>query len=122
MSFSAFRGPLVLAALCALAVGAIFHFLGRQPGIVPYLLIAFFALLSMGGRVLHQMARDPKQAVRTSMSAMALKMLASLIVLVLVIFTSPREKVLEMALTFGALYIVFLVFDTAQQFKIMRRP
>lgn len=121
MSFSAFRGPLVLAALCALGVYATFHFLGRPSGIVPYLLIGFFTLLSIGGRVLHDMARDPKQAVRSSMSAMALKMFASLIVLVIVIFTTPREQVLVMALTFGALYVVYLVFDTAQQFKTLRR-
>jgi len=55
------------------------------------------------------------------MSAMALKMLASLIVLVVVVFATPRERVLEMALTFGGLYVIFLVFDTAYQFKSIQR-
>lgn len=122
MSFSTIRGPLVLAGLCAVLVYAAFHFLGERAGVAPYLLIVFFALLSLGGRVVHGMARDPKQAVRSSMTAMALKMMASLLVLVLVIFATPRERVLAMALTFGGLYLIFLVYDTATQFRAMSPP
>ncbi|HOY28630.1 MAG TPA: hypothetical protein PLR96_06625 [Flavobacteriales bacterium] len=121
MSLRTIQGPVVLALLCAAAVVGIFHLRAMPTGPTPFLLIAFFTLLSIGGRVLHATARDPKQAVRSSMSAMALKMLASLIVLVVVVFATPRERVLEMALTFGGLYVIFLVFDTAHQFKSIQR-
>lgn len=121
MSLRTIQGPVVLALLCAAAVVGIFHWRGMRTGLTPFFLIAFFALLSIGGRVLHASAGDPKQAVRSSMAAMALKMLASLIVLVVVVFATPRERVLEMALTFGGLYVIFLVFDTAHQFKSIQR-
>lgn len=117
MTFRAFQGPLVLAALCAVAVEGIFRLVNQPTGILPFLLVGFFTLLSMGGRLVQQRARDPKQAVRSSMTVMALKMLACLLVLVVVIFASPRERVLIMALTFGSLYVVFLVFDTFHQFR-----
>lgn len=121
MSLRSIQGPVVLALLCAAAVVGIFHWRGMRTGLTPFLLIAFFTLLSIGGRVLHASARDPKQAVRSSMAAMALKMLAALIVLVVVVFATPRERVLEMALTYGGLYVIFLVFDTAHQFKTIQR-
>lgn len=122
MSVSTIRGPLVLAGLCAVLVYVVFLFLGERAGAAPYLLILFFALSSLGGRALHGMARDPKQAVRSSMTAMALKMMASLLVLVVVIFATARERVLLMALTFGGLYLIFLVYDTATQFRAMSTP
>lgn len=121
MSLRTIQGPVVLALLCAAVLVGVFRWRGLQVGATPYLLIAFFTLLSIGGRMLHSSAKDPKQAVRSSMAAMALKMLASLIVLVVVVFATPRERVLEMALTFGGLYVVFLVFDTVHQFKTIQR-
>lgn len=87
----------------------------------PYLLVAFFTLLSLAGRLVFDRARDAKQAVRTSMSVMALKMFASLIVLVVVIFATARDRVLLMALSFGALYLVYLVFDTLHQYRSVER-
>ncbi|MGV3636093.1 MAG: hypothetical protein ACO1NQ_00475 [Flavobacteriales bacterium] len=121
MSLRTIQGPVVLALLCAAVLVGVFRWRGLYVGATPYLLIAFFTLLSIGGRMLHGSAKDPKQAVRSSMTAMALKMLASLIVLVVVVFATPRERVLEMALTFGGLYVVFLVFDTVHQFKTIQR-
>jgi uncharacterized membrane protein YqjE len=55
------------------------------------------------------------------MSVMALKMFASLLVLVVVVFATPRDRVLAQALTFGALYLVYLVFDTMHQFRAINR-
>lgn len=115
-------GTTVLFALaCAAAVAIVFHFVGVASGAVPYLLVLFFLLLSLGGAWLTR-SKDPKQAVRNSMATMALKMFASLIVVVLVIFLSPREQVLPWALTFAGLYLAFLVFDTVHQFKGLRTP
>lgn len=117
----AVRGPLVLAACCAMAVVVVFKLLDQPLGTTPFLLVTFFALLSIGGRLLQQQARDPKQAVRSSMTVMALKMLASMLVLVVVIFATPRDRVLAMALTFGGLYLIFLVYDTVHQFRSINR-
>lgn len=88
-----------------------FQATGRSVGLVPFLLLAFFLLLSLGGNALAT-PKDAKQAVRGSMAAMAIKMFASLIALLLVIFLGPREHVLPNALTFAGLYLAFLVFDT----------
>jgi len=112
---------LLLAALCTILVIAVYQVLAMPLSTGPFLLIAFFTLLSLAGRLVFDRARDAKQAVRTSMSVMALKMFASLIVLVIVIFATPRDRVLLMALTFGALYLVYLVFDTAHQFRSVAR-
>ena len=121
MSFRTLQGPLLLAALCTILVIAVYQVLAMPLSTGPFLLIAFFTLLSLAGRLVFDRARDAKQAVRTSMSVMALKMFASLIVLVIVIFVTPRDRVLLMALTFGALYLVYLVFDTAHQFRSVAR-
>lgn len=121
MSFRTLQGPLLLAALCTILVIAVYQVLAMPLSAGPFLLIAFFTLLSLAGRLVFDRARDAKQAVRTSMSVMALKMFASLIVLVIVIFATPRDRVLLMALTFGALYLVYLVFDTAHQFRSVAR-
>ena len=121
MSFRTLQGPLLLAALCTILVIAVYQVLAMPLSAGPFLLIAFFTLLSLAGRLVFDRARDAKQAVRTSMSVMALKMFASLIVLVIVIFVTPRDRVLLMALTFGALYLVYLVFDTAHQFRSVAR-
>ena len=121
MSFRTLQGPLLLAALCTILVVAVYQVLPMPLSAGPFLLIAFFTVLSLAGRFVFNRARDAKQAVRTSMSVMALKMFASLIVLVIVIFATPRDRVLLMALTFGALYLVYLVFDTAHQFRSVAR-
>lgn len=121
MSFRTLQGPLLLAALCTILVIAVYQVLAMPLSTGPFLLITFFTLLSLAGRLVFDRARDAKQAVRTSMSVMALKMFASLIVLVIVIFATPRDRVLLMALTFGALYLVYLVFDTAHQFRSVAR-
>ena len=121
MMSRAFQGPLVLAALCAVALYATFTLGGYPLGLAPFPLLTFFTLLSIGGRLLQQRAQDPKQAVRSSMSVMALKMFASLLVLVVVVFATPRDRVLAQALTFGALYLVYLVFDTMHQFRAINR-
>ena len=117
----AIRGPLVLAALCALVIAVAFKLLGHAPGTTPYLLVAFFALLSIAGRLLQHQTQDPKQAVQSSMTVMALKMLASLLVLVVVVFATPRDRVLAMTLSFGGLYLIFLVYDTMHQFRSINR-
>ncbi len=121
MSFRTLQGPLLLAALCTILVVAVYQVLAMPLSAGPFLLIAFFTVLSLAGRFVFNRARDAKQAVRTSMSVMALKMFASLIVLLIVIFATPRDRVLLMALTFGALYLVYLVFDTAHQFRSVAR-
>jgi len=121
MTFSTLRGPLFLAVFCCIALTAVYQVLAMPLSAGPYLLVAFFTLLSLAGRLVFDRARDAKQAVRTSMSVMALKMFASLIVLVVVIFATARDRVLLMALTFGALYLVYLVFDTLHQYRSVER-
>lgn len=121
MWFSVLRGPLVLAACCAGAITLLFHLFGPKPGVGPYVMVAFFTLLSVGGRYWHARADSPQQAVRSAMLAMALKMLISLVVLLVVVFASSRERVLVMALTFGCLYLVYLVFDTLHQVRTTKQ-
>ncbi len=111
---------MLFASACGAVMVGLFMATGRAVGLIPLLLLAFFLLLSIGGNVLAT-PKDAKQAVRSSMAAMAIKMFASLIVLLLVIFLGPREHVLPNALAFAGLYLAFLVFDTVHLLRGMHR-
>ena len=62
---------MLFASACGAVMVGLFMATGRAVGLIPLLLLAFFLLLSIGGNVLAT-PKDAKQAVRSSMAAMAI--------------------------------------------------
>lgn len=57
---------------------------------------------------------DPKGFVNRFMLGLVLKMLLSLMLIVLILFTMPAERALPLALTFAVMYLAFLGFSTVR--------
>ncbi len=56
--------------------------------------------------------REPALFVTRYMTALVLKMISSLIVVVAILVTLPRAQGVPLALVFAVLYLLFLVFST----------
>ena len=63
---------------------------------------------------------DPKGFVRRFMAGLMLKMLLSMVVLVLLLFTAPKPIAIPLALSFAVLYLAFLAFSTLRLMKLSR--
>lgn len=59
------------------------------------------------------MAADPKGFMSRFMLALALKLVVSLVAVAAILLLKPRSEAVPLALTFAALYLIFLVFSTA---------
>lgn len=120
-SRGAWLPPLLFGGVLAVLIAAVYPLAGQPLTALPFLLVGYFVVLTIAGALLSPAEPTGAQAVRTAMTGMALKMLLSMLVLVLLIFLSPKEHVLAWAITFAVLYLAFLVFTTVRQSLALRR-
>lgn len=59
--------------------------------------------------------------VRRFMASMVVKMMVSLLVLMVLLLTRPKDQVLTLALVFMGCYLAFLVFSTVTSLRLIRR-
>ncbi len=114
------RGPLIPTLLfsggCAVvllvglrAFGVAFEPIHAVP--LAYLSILSFLSLQWQERA---MVTDPKGFVRRFMTGLVGKMLFSMIVLLVLVLLVPRPQAIPLALSFGLLYLAFLVFTSVR--------
>lgn len=82
----------------------------------------YFAVLTY---LLHRwqeraLAGDPKGFVQRFMTALVVKMFASVAVLVVLLLTAPDAFITPMALGFAALYLAYVVFSTVRLMRLSR--
>ena len=110
---------LTATGLFTLAAGAATygaHALAGLPfGKAQLAVIAFLGVLT--AVLIHwqerSMAADPKGFMSRFMLALALKLVVSLVAVAAILLLKPRSEAVPLALTFTALYLIFLVFSTA---------
>jgi len=83
----------------------------------------YFAVLTF---LLHRwqekaLAGDPKGFVQRFMTALVVKMFASVAVLVALLLTAPDAFITPMALGFAVLYLAYVVFSTVRLMRLSQR-
>ena len=69
----------------------------------------------------HAIESDPKGFVRRFMAGLVVKMFISLVLLVLLLFTLPREQAIPLAVAFALLYLAYLAFSTVRLTGLLRK-
>jgi hypothetical protein len=118
-----FLAPLaIFTVCCSVFLGVILALTGSPLTIHYAAVILYFALITFGLHAWqeHAFATDPKGFVRRFMAALMGKMFLSVVVLVLLLFTVPREIVIPLSLSFAVLYLAFLVFSTMRLMKLSK--
>ena len=120
----------ILPALVALTLGCVAglavasHLSGLAPNPVFLGLPLYFAVLTY---LLHRwqeraLAGDPKGFVQRFMTALVVKMFASVAVLVVLLLTAPDNFITPIALGFAALYLIYVIFSTVRLMRLSRKP
>jgi len=103
-----FLVPLLLfTAVCVVFTGLALHlcdipFRATHAGVIAYLALVTLALHTWQEGALES---DPKGFVRRFMTGLVLKMFASIIVLVVLVFVLPRAEAIPLAVAFSLLYL-----------------
>lgn len=120
-----FLAPLAIFTLvCAALVGGVLWLLG-SPITFHYLAVLFYFAVITG--LVHAwqeegLVSDPKGFVRRFMAALMGKMFLSVVILVILLLTTPIAIRIPLALTFAVLYLAFLVFSTLRLFQLSKQP
>jgi len=85
--------------------------------------VLFFTVLTLllHGWVHAAASADSRMMVRRFMASMVVKMMVSLLVLMVLLLTRPKDQVLTLALVFMGCYLAFLVFSTVTSLRLIRR-
>ncbi len=122
------RWPFVVPLLLFTVASAAFTWLALHLCNVPFQathagVITYLALVTL---LLHAwqegaLESDPKGFVRRFMTGLVLKMFASIVVLVALVFVLPREEAIPLAVAFSLLYLAYLAFSTVRLSGLLRR-
>lgn len=95
----------------------VFNLLSFVLPIIVYFFFLYFFVLTLVSHfmLVKKNKENPKRFVTSFMGVMGIKLFASLafIAITLIVFKSA-EFVIELALTFGALYLIYTFFETVQ--------
>lgn len=109
---------LIAVLLFTVAVGAVTYaisMLVHWPFGAPQLaMLVFLAALTASLNLWQEnaMVSDPKGFMFRFMIGLVLKLMSALVAVVAILMLLPRGKAVPLALTFAALYLVFLAFST----------
>jgi F0F1-type ATP synthase assembly protein I len=116
--------PLLLfTTVCAAFTWLVLHlcnepFRPAHAGVIAYLTVVTWVLHAWQEGAL---ASDPKGFVRRFMTGLVLKMFASIVLLVALVFMLPREEAIPLAVAFSLLYLAYLAFSTVRLSGLLRR-
>ena len=109
-------------AICAVIVVLVFRALALPVGALEIGVLCYFAVLTFALHTWQEraLATDPKRFVHRFMAGLVIKMMASLVLLLVLLLTLPKEGLIPFAISFAALYLAFLIFSTTRSLRIMR--
>ncbi len=114
---------LAFVGVCGAAMTLTLRFAAVPVTALYWGMLTFFALLTF---ILHTWQErvhgtDPKAFVRRFMAGLVIKMMLSLVTLLVLLITLPREHLIPVAITFALLYLAFLAFSTSRSVGLMRQ-
>jgi hypothetical protein len=114
-------GALLVNAACTLALGAALHW-AHLPWSAPFVLLPVFFVLITVLLERWQLGAIEKgsQFVQRFMAGMAIKFMLTLMLLLVLLFTTPQVVRLPLALAFAGFYAVHLVYHTVRMYRILR--
>lgn len=113
---------LVFSACCSAALAGVLVASGAPISMHYVGAVVYFASITavLHAWQEHAFVTDPKGFVRRFMAGLMLKMLLSVVVLVLLLFTVPKSVSIPLALSFAVLYLAFLAFSTLRLMRVSR--
>lgn len=116
--------PVVLFTLaCSLVVWLVIWLTGNKMDQAIWGIISYFMLLSIGLHAWqeHALERDPNGFIGRYIAGLSIKMFLSLLVLVALLLSIPKESRSITAITFILLYLAYLGFITARMAMLIKR-
>ena len=114
--------PLLLfSALCAIATWCGLHFTGHAFTWHFALLLGYFAIVTLG--LLYWQEGSAGQAnifIRRFMAGLVVKLMGSLILLAILVKTSPPHLTAPLGIVFACLYVAFLGYSVVRLSKVVR--